>query len=291
MKITSFIPVMFISFISCVSSLRQLAFSGGGSFGAVEIGIIEKIRSFDKEPFDFYTGISAGGINSGYLSHFSNIDDGIKSAKKFYSNIKNYEIYSLTPKTNVSLLNTKPLEKTINTILSKLNDPVIETYIGTTNLYSGHLDIYRYDKLSSVNEQTQLLLCTSAIPIVFPPITFNNNQYADGGTLQNELLNIKHDNSYLNITFITPYSDDLYDNTTIISLKQMALRTLKVVKTSFNNEFNKINYNCENPSGEINKYYVNSELLLDYNMLNFDNGDDLIDIGFNNIKHIKTYIC
>ena len=278
-----------------VNGLNQLSFSGGGSFGAVEIGILEKIRSIEKVEYDYYTGISAGGINSGYLSHFIDIDDGINSAKLFYTTIKNKQIYTIKPKTNISLLNTSPLEYTIKSIISKLPKSIKETYIGATNLYTGDLDIFRYDKLNSLDEYTKLLMCTSAIPIVFPPIYFQNSQYVDGGTLQNELLNIKHnENSYLNITFITPFSDNNNNNNnnnSITNLKDMTLRTLQVIKTSYNNEYNKINSNCDNPIGEINKYFIDSSLLNSYNMLNFDNGKELIQIGYNNIQHVKKYIC
>lgn len=274
-----------------VNGLNQLSFSGGGAFGAVEIGILDKIRSIEKINYDFYTGISAGGINAGYLSHFDNIDKGIHEAKIFYTNIKNKQIYTLKPKTNISLLNTSPLEYTMKSIISKLPKSQKETYIGTTNLYTGKLDIFRYDKLNSLDDYTKLLMCTSAIPIVFPPISFQNSQYADGGTLQNELLNIKHNDDYLNITFITPFSDKYNNNSTIANLKDMTFRTLQVIKTSYNNEYNKINSNCDNPIGEINKYFIDSKLLNDYNMLNFDNGKELIDIGYNNIQFTKKYIC
>jgi predicted patatin/cPLA2 family phospholipase len=282
--------IVSLQLLNCLS-LRQLAFSGGGAFGAVEIGIISKIRTFDKDPFDFYTGISAGGINAGYFSHYTNIDDAILNSKQFYSNLKNSDVYSILPRTNNSLLNTEPLENTIYNILSNSPSSSIETYIGTTNLYSGSVDIYRYDQFDNINDHTNLLLATSAIPVVFPPIIFNNIQYADGGTLENELLGIKHDNSYLNITFITPYSDDLYDNSFLNNVEQVALRTIKVVTSNFNNEFTKINSNCQNPIGEINKFFISTNLTNDYSMLNFNHGSELINLGFNNMEKVKIYIC
>lgn len=70
--------IMVVFFIK-VASLNQLSFSGGGSFGAVEIGIAkyvvekdrrpEKDQRPEKEPtktYDLYTGISAGALNSGF---------------------------------------------------------------------------------------------------------------------------------------------------------------------------------------------------------------------------------
>lgn len=272
-------------------SLNQLSFSGGGSFGAVEIGIIHKIQDLYNIKYDLYSGISAGGINAGFLSHFENLNDGINEAIDFYSNTKNKDVYSIRHNTHVSLLNTEPLKNTLQNIIKELPNPVIDTYIGATNLYTGKLNVFNYNKVNNTDEFTKILLATSAIPVVFPPITYKNSQYADGGTLQNELLNIIHDDSYLNITFITPYMDSFFDNTNITSLKQMTIRSFEVVKNSFNNEYNKININCQIFNGEINKYFVNSSLLKPYDMLDFNNGKELYDIGYHNILHERIYIC
>ena len=39
---------MFLSLLKTIVSLNQLAFSGGGSFGAVEIGILKRINKLKK---------------------------------------------------------------------------------------------------------------------------------------------------------------------------------------------------------------------------------------------------
>ena len=52
-----------------------------------------------------------------------------------------------------------------------------------------------------------------------------------------------------------------------------------------------INQNCKTPIGEINKYYVPPEVLSNYNILNFDNGVELIDIGYKNVIHKRYNIC
>ena len=52
-----------------------------------------------------------------------------------------------------------------------------------------------------------------------------------------------------------------------------------------------LNQNCKNPIGEINKFYVPPEVLKGYNILNFDNGEELINIGYNNVIHKKYIIC
>ena len=293
MQVLKYIMV-FLYFILCAFStfcFNQLAFSGGGAFGAVEIGILKKLQSINNNKFDVYTGISAGGINAGYLSHFKDLDEGIKTSEIFYDTIKNNMIWSIMPISNISLFNTDPMRETFTNILVKLPEPLIETYIGATNLYSGKLDVYRYDKLGSYTEQIDLLMSTSAIPVIFPPIKFKGYQYADGGILQNELIDIVHNGTYLNITFITPSDNSIYDNTEITNIKEMILRTSKIVTNNFDNAISKLNTNCEKIIGEINKYYVDPVLLSNYNILNFNHGVELIKIGYENMQHEKSFIC
>lgn len=277
--------------LSFTNSLNQLSFSGGGSFGAVEIGILKRLAEIETQSFDLYTGISAGALNAGYLSYYKNLDLGIKSAELLYSSIKTRMIYELLPTTGVSLLNTAPLEKTLTTIIKTMPTlPAIHTLIGATNMYSGKLDIYNFEDQSD-DDKVRLLMASSAIPGMFPPIKFNSQLYADGGTLSNELIDVEHDGSYLNITFITPYEDYAYNDTPINSIKDMLCRTAMIILGNFNNPISALNENCRIPIGEINKYYVPPDVLKGYNILNFDKGAELVDIGYRNMIHKRFSLC
>lgn len=273
------------------SLINQLSFSGGGSFGALEIGILKKvIENNNIQKFDLYSGISAGALNAGFLSYYSNINDGIENAEKIYCNLKNNMIYNCQL-TKYSLLNTKPLYSTLSNIIVNMpNKPIIHTLIGTTNINSGNLDIFNFEDQDD-NNKILLLMASSAIPCIFPPIKFNNNLYIDGGIVTNELINVEHDNDYLNITFISPYDDYIYNDIEVKSLKDMLCRTTSIILKNFNNPLASINENCKKSIGEINKYYVKTDVLQKYNILNFNNCKDLIDIGYNNVLHKKYIIC
>jgi predicted patatin/cPLA2 family phospholipase len=287
----NYLFIIFISILLIANALNQLSFSGGGSFGAVEIGILKKLNEIQPKKYDLYTGISAGALNAGFLSYYDNLNLGINSADLLYSKIKNRMIYDVIPKTGLSLLNTEPLYKTLTQIIKDMpNSPKIHTLIGATNLYSGKLDVYKFEEQNDI-DKVLLLMSSSAIPGMFPPINFNNQLYADGGTLSNELIEVEHDNNYLNITFITPYEDLEYDNTPITSIKDMLCRTVKIIVSNFNNPMASINENCKIPIGEINKYYVPSEVLKGYNILNFDNGSELINIGYKYMTSKRFNIC
>ncbi len=278
-------------FVGLVSGLNQLAFSGGGAFGAIEIGLLKKINELDPKTYDVYTGISAGGLNAGYLSYFPNINIGILRAQRLYSTLKNRDVYSVSPSTGISLLNTDPLRKTVSSIIYDMNsEPAIHTLIGTTNLYSGNLDVFTFGENNN-DGKIDLLLATSAIPVVFPPIQYKDSLYADGGTLQNQLLDVVHDNTFLNITYITPSEGYSYNSAPIDDIETMIKRTASIVMSNFNNGITKIYSDCDVPIGQINQYYVPSKALEGYSMLNFDTGDELVKIGYENLQRRTYNIC
>lgn len=287
-----FSTMLFFMLLSMNNALRQLAFSGGGSFGAVEIGILKRIlESENTQYYDLYTGISAGALNAGFLSYFSNLNTGVKSAEKMYAGIRNLIVYELEPFTGLSILNTDPLSKTLTKVIDGMHgEPVVHTLIGATNLYSGSLDVYTFEDNDDYNK-VQLLLSSSAIPGIFPPVKYNGQLYADGGTLSNELLMVKSSTEYLNITYITPYDGYEYNDEPITSLKDMIMRSFNIVSSNFNNPLATLNQNCDSPVGEINKYFVSSKYLKDYNSLNFDKGKELVDIGYKYVTSRKYKIC
>jgi predicted patatin/cPLA2 family phospholipase len=284
---------VFLDYMNVIA-LNQLSFSGGGAFGAVEIGILKKLyETGNTLSYDLYTGISAGALNSGYLSYFSDLKTGIKSGEALYSGLRNRMVYKVEPLTGISVFNTEPLYNMLSIIVNNMpNGPVVHTLIGATNLYTGNLDVFTYEDNKDDNDKVLLLMSSSAIPGLFPPITYKGSMYADGGTLSNELLQVEHDGSYINITYITPSQNSTYNNQEpISSLESMLKRTFQIIMDNYNNPLAAINQDCKNPIGEINKFFVRPELLTGYNMMNFNTGSELVDIGYNNVEHIKYKLC
>ena len=283
--------LQFFQFLTLTTAFNQLSLSGGGSFGAVEIGILKRIIETDYKTYDLYTGISAGALNAGFLSYYSDLKSGVKMAEKLYSGMHNLLVYELLPSTGVSILNTEPLFKTLTKVINGMpSKTAVPTLIGATNLYSGNLDVYSFENNDAANK-VLLLMSSSAIPGIFPPINYNGQLYADGGTLSNELLQVKGQTGFLNITYITPYEGYIYNDEPITSVKDMFKRTLDIVLSNFNNPLSTLNQNCANPVGEINKYFVSPEYLEDYNSLNFDTGEELINIGYKYVTNRKYKIC
>ena len=70
-----------------------------------------------------------------------------------------------------------------------------------------------------------------------------------------------------------------------------AFNSFKGAVGNFNNPLATLNQNCLNPVGEINKYFVSPQYLEDYSSLNFDNGKELIDIGYKYVQKQKLKLC
>ena len=276
-----------------IVALNQLSLSGGGAFGAVEIGILKKLVELENKKYDIYTGISAGALNAAFLSYYNDLGTGVTTGEQIYASLKNRMIYDLFPTNSLSIFNTSPLQKTLTNIIHNMpNKPQIRTLIGATNLYSGNLDIFNFEENDDYNK-VLLMMASSAIPGLFPPIKYNGQLYADGGTLSNELLQVesKYKTNYINITFISPYEGYLYNDEPIECLADMLKRTLNIILSNYNHPVATMNQNCIAGIGEINKYFVSSKYLEGYNIMNFDKGDQLIDIGYQYIQHQKYKIC
>jgi predicted patatin/cPLA2 family phospholipase len=293
-----------------------LSLSGGGSFGALELGILSSQRT-PETSYQLMTGVSVGGLNVGYLSHFNNVNDGINRLKDIYINMKNDDIYEFNfiERNRLSFYDTTPLRKTIKKILSPLSTQVIPAIVGSSNLYTGYMDIFNLGDYN-LEDKIKVLMTTSAIPIVFPPIEFNNSLYVDGGIISNSIINgietvIKCDN--YDITYISTSSPlPLYTDSTsnITNIYEYTKRVIDVIKYDFNNELAEIkNFYCtpsinnkdidnntkERGRGEgegsinINYCFPTYKYLYKYSILDFTKGEELFNIGlkYNNCILIK----
>jgi predicted patatin/cPLA2 family phospholipase len=274
------------------NTCNVLSLSGGGSFGAVEVGILKNIHLSE---YDIITGISAGGLNSALLSYHnsrynSSFDKGIEALTNLYSSITNDDIYNhevLDIAKYWSYYSTKPLRKTLNKVLGDLTyvpgSKEKITLIGSANLNLGYLDVFDFNSYKKV-DQVDILMSSTAIPFVFPPNIINGSTYVDGGTISNQILvglKQKIKCNYYNITYISSH-EKLNKVQNIDSFRSFTKRILKVVESSFDDQMGILEgLTCKNPSGKIYYYYPIDEMLEQYSILDMNNGAKLIDIGSN----------
>ena len=109
MKINFFLfPLYFIITESC----NILALSGGGVFASFEAGVIAYLAERN-HTWDLITGVSAGGINAGFLSTIENGDEKnhVDEYKTLWTSMKNEDIYTYSYFLNgMSLYDNSPLK-------------------------------------------------------------------------------------------------------------------------------------------------------------------------------------
>jgi len=287
-----------ISFFSIWSDAKCniLALSGGGAFGAVEVGIIDELVSTKQIPpmFDVITGISVGGLNAGIFSYYNDIITALPTLITMYTTIRTPDIYYSDIR-NVfsrwSIYNNAPLEKTLRTLLQSLSLPKYPpiVLIGASNVYTEKLDIFAINTLS-LSEKIDVLMSTTAIPLIFPPRMYNNSLYIDGGIISNEIIHQTTgfiDCAFYNITFIDARVQNIQNNITgFVSYLSAVLNTLF---NTFDSQLAQIT-TCTYPKGQINACFPTDSELERYSMLDFNHGKELYLSGKKN-KCIRYDLC
>ena len=166
--------------------MKILVLSGGGSYGAFEVGVVSNLIEKNLGGWDLITGVSAGSINACYLSTVPKEEEknNIEIFKNLWLNIKDKDIYKPDFFLNgLSVYNTKPLEKKLDEIFKDRNSvrPVIISTTSLSNSQSLHFDNVDISKYGFKD----LIMCSTAIPILFPPYSFLDDMFCDGGITSN----------------------------------------------------------------------------------------------------------
>ena len=292
---------MFIAYALSLNTCNVLSLSGGGSFSAVEAGIVKNL--IDKKEianeFDIITGISAGGLNAAFLSYSANISNSIDNLIDIYETLSTEDIYIKNHPFEIfkswGYYDTTPLENTIVNIISeqKKYSKIPVTLIGASNINLQQLDIFRYDTLS-FNSQVDVLMATSAIPFLFPPKNIGKYTYIDGGSIDNEIIYQamgQKDCDFYNYVFVSA-SDKSVDSSEIKSFVGYIKSVVGLVVDTFDYELAGLkNITCINPRGTIKACLPDSKMLSKYSILDFDNGAELVNIGMNNYKCENITLC
>jgi hypothetical protein len=309
-----------ISFVFCIlpaviqAACSGLAFRGGGSFGAVEAGMLNALldkNMVHEERLEVVSGISAGGLNAGFLASAAeqiSFSDAAEQLGDLYKILNNGDIYHLNLLkvfTTWSMYQTAPLNQTIHGTLSKFqaqHPSPFRTLIGSSNLQTGLLDVFDYNDLADISEKVQVLMATSAIPFVFPPVRIEGDLYVDGGLISNEIL-------FQMLPFLTCKSPIVWyfspsnTLTSVGPLKEFTgymHRIASLVSNGFDNQLQKM---LQKPGSScpararvirLNVCHPNeagAEALEPYSILQFGNGAALYHIGYDTVQCDPWILC
>lgn len=276
-----------------------LALSGGGAFGAVQAGIVNGLLETKAIPsrYDIVTGISAGGLNAGFLSYYADLSAGIDELHSILSNLTTASVYKngvLNILKDWSIYNNSPLESTLATVMNnkmpEQGAPV--TLIGASNVNTETLDVWRLDMLD-IQDRIDVLMATSAIPIVFPPRQINGSYYVDGGVISNEMITqamgYASCTSY-NVVFVSASSRGAEQTVNgffsyLSSVGHLLLDTFDYQLAQYQNA------HCPYSRGTIYACFPTSPQLESYSILNFDYGAKLWELGQSAYNCTTYTIC
>lgn len=192
--------------------INFLALSGGGEDGSFAAGIITGwTRHGNRPEFDVVTGVSAGALAAPFVFLGPEYDEVLFNV---YSNLDNKDIYRTQIFNGIlggtALLDSRPLKKLISQYVTpKLLELIAKEHIkgrrlwiGTTNLDAGRPVIWDIGEIAISRDPKALslihniLLASSAVPGIFPPVIINvavGNQkftelHVDGGVTRQAFL-------------------------------------------------------------------------------------------------------
>ena len=284
--------------VGAASNCNILSLSGGGSYGAVEMGILDSLVTSKQisNRFDVITGISTGGLNAAFLSHFDNVSSALPYMYNIFSNLHTKDIYTphyLGIFSKWAIYDNSPLEKTLGNILQSAphnaNPPL--TLIGASNVYTERLDVFKYTELPH-DDKIDVLMSTSAIPVIFPPRKYNGGLYVDGGVISNEIIDqvIGQINcQFYNVTFISARAKDGVNNS-VTGLFSYLSAIVNMILSTFDSQLAQIT-TCVNPKGAIKACFPTSPDLAKYSVLDFDNEAALYELGKGNNGCVEYQLC
>ena len=163
--------------------LCAFVLSGGGSLGAVQVGMLRALFEAGIRP-DFLIGTSVGAINSAWVAGHPD-DEGVVELADIWLTLRRGDVFPLSPLTGARgllgrsnhFISNDNLREVIQRHIPyrRLEEAKLPLHVVATELKSGRATIM------NTGPAVPALLASCAIPGVFPPVTIGRRDYVDGG--------------------------------------------------------------------------------------------------------------
>ncbi|MGZ2748620.1 patatin-like phospholipase family protein [Burkholderia stagnalis] len=167
-------------------------FAGGGSLGAIEVGMLRELLQHGERP-DFVVGASAGAINAAYFAGQPD-GDGVARLEALWCNIRRRDImpFSMLGLLRTVLQNRAHLVEAtaLRMLLEKhlryryVERASLPLHVVATEMLSGN------EIVLSSGLVVDAVLASAAIPGVFPPVRIGDRLMVDGGVANNTPVSI-----------------------------------------------------------------------------------------------------
>jgi NTE family protein len=167
------------------SRKTAFVFAGGGSLGAIQVGMLRSLLSAGVQP-DFVIGTSVGAFNASYFAGAPNAE-GVEKLAEIWSGLRRGDVFPFTFASAVGLLRhpdhivdpgrlRQLVEK--NLPYARLEDAAIPVHVTATNVQGMAVVL-------SKGPAVDAILASAAIPGIFPPVRIDGEMLMDGAIATN----------------------------------------------------------------------------------------------------------
>ncbi len=167
-------------------SKTAFVFAGGGSFGAVQVGMLDSLARRGIHA-DMVVGSSVGALNGAYYAGSPTLD-GVKRLEAIWRGLRRRDVFPIGLRTMLGfmyrrdfLVTSDGLRTLVENNLSyrNLEDAKIPIYIVATNILTGGTVVL------SEGSAADAIVASAAIPVVFPAVRFKDLYLVDGAVSSN----------------------------------------------------------------------------------------------------------
>lgn len=161
-------------------------FAGGGSFGAIQVGMMQALAARGVTA-DMVVGSSVGALNGAYYAGAPTLD-GVKKLAKIWRGLRRQDVFPVSVKTLLSflwrrdfLISHDGVRRLIDDHLPfrNLEDATMPVHIVTTNIVTGGSVVL------SDGPAAEAIVASTAIPGAFAPVEYKGLYLADGAISSN----------------------------------------------------------------------------------------------------------
>src|SRR5687768_11608997 len=162
--------------------------SGGGSLGAVQVGMLQALAERGVEP-DLLVGTSAGALNVAFLAGRGADRKSVEHLAGIWRGMRRQHVFPIDPVRHFfavagiqpSLCSSAGLRRLIERHLNYklLEDACIPVHVVTIDVLSGE------EVLLSDGDAVSAVLASASIPAIFPAVEREGRTLVDGGIADN----------------------------------------------------------------------------------------------------------
>ncbi len=169
------------------SHTTAFVLAGGGSLGAVEVGMLQALLAWGEKAPAFVVGASAGAINGAYFAA-DPTPQGVAKLEQLWAGIRRQDLFPLNLRSLLGMLTRRAhlvdsagLRRLLEQHLPyvQLQDATIPIHIVASDMVTGE------EVLLSGGPAVDAVLASTAIPGVFPPVHVDGRLLVDGGVANN----------------------------------------------------------------------------------------------------------